>query len=109
MANRDLELYIVDFFCEPYVNQTILSLKPPPQVLDVFLDPLNRRLECTLFASLYFGITQIATNSKSMRAPFKVFPLVSWCEPSENLIGFSRCLEWELCINSARVDEERNF
>ena len=55
-----------------------------------------------------FGVIQIATDR---RAPFKVFPLVSWCEPSENLIGFSSCLdsEWELLINSARVDEKRSF
>ena len=46
-----------------------------------------------------------------MRAPFKVFPLVSWCElaTSKDLIGLSRCLEWELLINSTRVDEERSF
>jgi hypothetical protein len=106
---RNLKLYIVYIF-QWATGKEFFPLNPPnPVVLKVCLDPLNSRLEWTFLASLYFGITQISTDSKSMRASFKIFPLVSWCELFKDLIRYSRWLGWKLLINSASVDKERSF
>ena len=95
-THRNQELFV---HCNYSLKQRIPSFKfkRPPTDLDVFLDPLNSRLECTFLASLYFGITQIAPDSKSMSTSVKIFPLVAWCElaTSKDLIGFNRCLIWK--------------
>ena len=40
-------------------------------------EPLRSRFECTLLASLDFGVIHITTDSESVCAPFEVLPLVS--------------------------------
>jgi len=46
-----------------------------------------------------------------MFTPLEVFPLVARCELSvtKELVGLGRRLQWELRIDGARVDEERDF
>ena len=68
--------------------------------------PFDSRFEGTLFPSFDLVISDITTDSETMRATLKVFALVSRSKftTTKNLVGFGLGFMRELSIGSATVD-----
>lgn len=75
------------------------------------LEPLNSSLECTLFARLDLGVTQVTTDREPMTTSIKVFPLVTGLEFAllQDLISYRLRFGRELRVNGAAIDQEGGF
>lgn len=86
-----------------------------PQVVFLLQEPveeLDRGLERAFLSCLGLWIGQITTNSKPVRASFKVLAAVCVGEllpATKNFIGFGLRFVWEPLVERAGVDEERSF